>query len=117
MNDFLALSMRRGGTRRAFIRSTTTKICPNFSKSELLSKRLKTFITRESRRMTGRELLSRTRSLRDNKKKYCEALAQNPFYLKIKRKKGRQHLKAKESDSKYKRKNQKNKKLNKQSVD
>jgi hypothetical protein len=59
----------------------------------------------------------RTRSLRDNKKKYCEALAQNPYYLKIKRKKGRQHLKAKEIDSKYKRKNQKNKKLNKQSVD
>ena len=44
---------------------------------------------------------------RYNKKKYSEALAQNPYYLRMKRRKQRQELKAKGIDLNNKFKNKK----------
>jgi hypothetical protein len=121
-NDLLALSMRRGWDPKRFYKKNDSKDLPKFFQIGTVVETAQDFyhsrIPKKDRKRTlVEELLADSEFKKYNKKKYSEALAQNPYYLKIKRKKERQQLKAKGIDFKNKRNNKKNKKLNKQSVD
>jgi hypothetical protein len=121
-NDLLALSMRRGWDPKRFYQKNDSKDLPKFFQIGTVVETAQDFYhsrvpKKDRKRTLVEELLADSEFKKYNTKKYSEALAQNPYYLKIKRKKERQQLKAKGINFKNKRKNQKNKKLNKQSVD
>ena len=119
-NDLLALSMRRGWDPKRFYKKNERKDLPKFfqigtiieSKADYYHSRVP---KKDRKRTLVEELLADADFKRFNKKKYSEALAKNPYYLKMKRRKQRQQLKDKGFDVKKKKSDKKSKrKQNKQ---
>ncbi|CAG2180707.1 unnamed protein product [Oppiella nova] len=116
-NDLLALNMRKGWDPKRFYKKNDSKELPKFfqigtvveSKADYYSSRVP---KKDRKRTLVDELLADADFKRFNKKKYSEALAKNPYYLRMKRKKQRQELKAKGVDPRHQRNQKKMKRKN-----
>jgi len=91
-NDLLALSMRRGWEKKRFYKKNDSKHLPKFFQIGTVVETAQDFYhsrvpKKDRKRILIEELLADSEFKRYNKKKYSEALAQNPYYLKMKRKK------------------------------
>ena len=112
-NDLLVLRMRKSWDPKRFYKKNDNKELPKFfqigtiieSKADFYHSRVP---KKDRKRTLVEELLADADFKRHSKKRYSEALAKNPYYLKMKRRKERQAMKAKGFD--IKRKNKKSKK-------
>lgn len=108
-NDLLALRMRKAWDPKRFYKKNDNKELPKFfqvgtiieSKADFYHSRIP---KKDRKRTLVEELLADANFKRNTKKRYSEALAKNPYYLKMKRRKERKALKEKGFQSKRKNK-------------
>ncbi|CAG2107008.1 unnamed protein product, partial [Medioppia subpectinata] len=113
-NDLLALNMRKGWDPKRFYKKNDRKELPKFfqmgtiieSKADYYHSRVP---KKDRKRTLVEELLADADFKKFNKRKYSEALAKNPYYLRMKRKKERQEMKKKGLNFKQQRNQKKTK--------
>ena len=118
-NDLMALSMRKGWDPKRFYKKNDRKELPKFfqigtiieTKADFYHSRVP---KKDRKRTLVDELLADADFKRYSKKRYSEALAKNPYYLRMKRRKERQEMKKKGIDFNQKRKQKKSKNKSKQ---
>ncbi|XP_054168556.1 deoxynucleotidyltransferase terminal-interacting protein 2-like [Oppia nitens] len=119
-NDLLALKYRKGWNRDRFYKKNDNKALPKFfqmgtvieSKADFYHSR----VPKKDRKKTlVEELLVDAEFKKYNKKRYSQALAENPYYLRMKRHKQKQQLKEKTEDKRHE-KRQKFKKNNRKTT-